>query len=168
MQQISPRLSAGFSMFAASKLPPEPPLPAPMIMCISSMNTMLLGSAENAAMICFIRSSKSPRNFVPATSVATSRFQIVLSASTSGTSPSMMRLANPSTITVLPTPGSPVMITLCLLRRATIWQICSTSRSRPIRGSMRPACALALRLMQYCCNISIALFSSIMDSGEVS
>ena len=45
----------------------------------------------------------------------------VLSRSPSGTSPRTMRWARPSTIAVLPTPGSPISTGLFLVLRERIW-----------------------------------------------
>ena len=47
--------------------------------------------------------------------------KIVLSFSPSGTSPRTMRCARPSTIAVLPTPGSPISTGLFLVLRERIW-----------------------------------------------
>ena len=62
------------------------------------------------------RSSNSPRYFAPATSAPRSSATIRLSLSPSGTSPRTMRWASPSTIAVLPTPGSPISTGLFLVR----------------------------------------------------
>ena len=69
-------------------------------------------------------------------------------ASTSGTSPSTMRLARPSAIAVLPTPGSPTYSGLFLVRRHRIWMVRSISSSRPISGSIFPAIAFLFRFTQ--------------------
>jgi hypothetical protein len=57
----------------------------------------------------------------------------------SGTSPLAMRSARPSTIAVLPTPGSPISAGLFLVRRARIWTVRRISSSRPITGSSLPS-----------------------------
>ena len=46
-----------------------------------------------------------------------------------------MRSASPSTIAVLPTPGSPISTGLFLVRRASTWMVRRISSSRPITGS---------------------------------
>ncbi len=74
--------------------------------------------------------------------------KIVLLTSTSGTSPSTMRLARPSAIAVLPTPGSPTYSGLFLVRRHRIWIVRSISVSRPISGSILPAVAFLFRFTQ--------------------
>ena len=52
-----------------------------------------------------------------------------------------MRNAKPSTIAVLPTPGSPMSIGLFFLRRLKIWLTRSISTSRPMIGSSFPSSA---------------------------
>ena len=74
---------------------------------------------------------------------------MVQSVSTSGTLPSTIRRASPSAIAVLPTPASPTYSGLFLRRRHRISMVRSTSSLRPISGSMRPSCAMRLRLVVY-------------------
>ncbi|SKU14107.1 Uncharacterised protein [Mycobacteroides abscessus subsp. abscessus] len=67
----------------------------------------------------------------------------------SGTSPATMRCARPSTMAVLPTPGSPISTGLFLVRRL---KTCTTRRisvSRPITGSSLPSRARAVRSVEY-------------------
>ena len=85
-----------------------------------------------------IRSSKSPRYLVPATIAGKSRVMIRLSARASGTRPSTMRCASPSTTAVLPTPASPIRQGLFLERLERICNSRSVSCSRPMTGSSRP------------------------------
>ena len=59
--------------------------------------------------------------------------------------PSTMRCASPSAIAVFPTPVSPTKIGLFLRRRARIGTARSSSASRPISGSRRPARARSVR-----------------------
>ena len=116
MQCSSPRASAGFNRLDASMAPS--PLPAPISVCISSMNRMMPPSAEvTSARTAFSRSSNSPRYFAPAMSAPRSSDSSVLSLMLSGTSPLRMRSARPSTMAVLPTPGSPISTGLFLVRR---------------------------------------------------
>ena len=56
----------------------------------------------------------------------------------SGTSPSTMRRASPSTIAVLPTPGSPMSTGLFFVRRDSTWMTRRISSSRPMTGSSLP------------------------------
>ena len=50
-----------------------------------------------------------------------------------------MRIARPSTMAVLPTPGSPISTGLFLVRRASTWMVRRISSSRPITGSSLPS-----------------------------
>jgi hypothetical protein len=65
-----------------------------------------------------------------------------LSLRPSGTSPSTMRRARPSTMAVLPTPGSPMSTGLFLVRRDSTWMTRRISSSRPMTGSSLPWRAL--------------------------
>ncbi len=113
MQCSSPRASAGLSMLPASIAPSA--LPAPTIVCSSSMNRMMRpSSAATSFSTAFSRSSNSPRYLAPASRPAMSSDSTRLSFSVSGTSPSTMRCARPSTMAVLPTPGSPISTGLFL------------------------------------------------------
>ena len=91
------------------------------------------------------RSSNSPRYFEPASSEPMSRAITRRSRSDSGTSPSTMRWARPSTIAVLPTPGSPIRTGLFLVRRESTWITRRISSSRPMTGSSLPCSASAVR-----------------------
>ena len=130
----SPRASGGLSMLAASIAPSAPP--APTTVCSSSMNRITSPSDSRTSSITDCsRSSNSPRNFAPASSMPMSSAIIRLPRRFSGTSPSLIRCARPSAIAVLPTPASPMITGLFLVRRL---RICSTRRisvSRPITGS---------------------------------
>ena len=140
----SPRARAGLSMFAASIEPS--PAPAPTTVCSSSMK-MISSSpcARISSMTFFSRSSKSPRYLVPATMPPRSIWTRRLSRSVSGTSPSTIRCAMPSTIAVLPTPGSPMSTGLFFVRLDSTSIVCSISCSRPTTGSTRPSRASAVR-----------------------
>ncbi len=59
----------------------------------------------------------------------------------SGTSPSMIFLAKPSTMAVLPVPGSPTRTGLFLVRLERIWVMRRISSSRPMTGSILPCWA---------------------------
>ena len=65
----------------------------------------------------FNRSSNSPLYFAPANSDPKSKDKTRLPFKPSGTSPLTIRCAKPSTIAVLPTPGSPISTGLFLVRR---------------------------------------------------
>ena len=147
-QCSSPRASAGFNRFEASIAPSA--LPAPTSVCISSMNRMTLPAAEvTSESTAFSRSSNSPRYFAPAISAPMSSAISCLSLSVSGTSPSTMRCASPSTMAVLPTPGSPISTGLFLVRRDSTWMVRRISSSRPMTGSSLPARASAVRSRAY-------------------
>ena len=72
-----------------------------------------------------------------------------LPLSVSGTSPLTMRCARPSTMAVLPTPGSPISTGLFLVRRCRIWIVRRISSSRPITGSSLPSRARSVRSIVY-------------------
>ena len=67
----------------------------------------------------------------------------------SGTSPLTIRCASPSTIAVLPTPGSPISTGLFLVRRCKTWIVRRISSSRPITGSSLPCPASAVKSRVY-------------------
>jgi hypothetical protein len=121
-------------------------LPAPTTVCSSSMNRMICPSlAATSFSTAFSRSSNSPRYLAPAISApmssATTRFDF----SPSGTSPRTIRCASPSTIAVLPTPGSPISTGLFFVRRLSTWMTRRISSSRPITGSSLPWAAICVR-----------------------
>src|SRR5437667_242096 len=140
----SPRASAGLSMLEASTAPSA--APAPTRVCSSSMKTMYLPSALVISFRTALRrSSNSPRYFVPATSAPRSSPTKCLFLSESGTSPFTIRCASPSTIAVLPTPGSPISTGLFLVRRDSTCITPRSSASRPITASSVPfrACSVS-------------------------
>ena len=134
----SPRASIGLSMLPASIAPSA--APAPTTVCSSSTNSRIRPSAAfTSVSTALSRSSNSPRYLAPATSEPMSRAKTVLSRSPSGTSPRTIRWARPSTIAVLPTPGSPISTGLFLVLRDRIWITRRISASRPMTGSSLPA-----------------------------
>ena len=149
----SPRASAGFRMLEASMEPPE--APAPTMVCSSSMNRMTLPPAAATSLsTAFRRSSNSPRYLAPATMALISSSMSSRSRRVEGTSPATMRCARPSTMAVLPVPGSPMSTGLFFVRRestCTVWRISST---RPITGSSLPSRARSVRLRPYCLSAS--------------
>mmetsp|Transcript_56358 Transcript_56358/g.142541 ORF Transcript_56358/g.142541 Transcript_56358/m.142541 type:complete len:330 (+) Transcript_56358:2061-3050(+) len=106
---------------------------------------MMLPSFFISWMMFLRRSSNSPRYLVPDSSIPRSNSMIRLSINISGTSPSTMRLANPSAMAVLPTPGSPMSTGLFFCRRARIWMARSISSSLPTNGSISPSAAFCVR-----------------------
>ncbi len=137
MLRSSPRARAGFRMFAASIAPS--PFPAPTSVWISSIKRTMRPSERVTSFITdFKRSSNSPLYFAPATSAPMSSEYTSLSLRFSGTSPRIILSASPSTIAVLPVPGSPISIGLFLVRRESICSTLLISSSRPITGSSLP------------------------------
>ena len=120
IMRSSPRASIGLIMLPASIAPSA--LPAPTIVWSSSMKVMTSPSASVISLrTAFSRSSNSPRYLAPATMLPRSRLMRRLSFRPSGTSPSTMRRARPSTMAVLPTPGSPISTGLFFVRRESTW-----------------------------------------------
>ncbi len=122
--------------------------PAPMMVCSSSINSRTSLRAQTSSITFLMRSSNSPRYFVPATMAGMSRTKICLSRMTSGTSPLTMRCASPSTMAVLPTPGSPIRQGLFFVLLPRICTMRRISSSLPTTGSSLPsaACWVKLRL----------------------
>ena len=140
----SPRASIGFSRLAASTAPSA--APAPTIVWSSSMNRTIWPSAAwTSFSTAFKRSSNSPRYLDPASRAPMSSAITRRSRRLSGMSPATIRWARPSTIAVLPTPGSPISTGLFLVRRESTWITRRISSSRPITGSSLPCSASAVR-----------------------
>jgi len=143
-QRNSPRASAGLSMLEASTEPSE--APAPTTVWISSMNRIIWPSAlVTSFKTAFSLSSNSPRYFAPAIKAPISKPTTRLSFKFSGTSPLTMRCAKPSTMAVLPTPGSPIKTGLFFVRRDSTCMMRRISSSRPITGSNDPFLANSLK-----------------------
>ena len=83
-----------------------------------------------------------------------SRLKIVLSRSPSGTSPLLIRWARPSTMAVLPTPGSPTRTGLFLVFLDRIWMTRLISASRPMTGLSLPLAASSTRSRPYLASAS--------------
>ena len=132
----SPRASAGLSMLEASMAPSA--APAPTSVCSSSMKRMMFLFWAISFMTALSRSSNWPRYLVPAMTAAMSSDSTRWSRSTSGQSPLAMSSASPSTMAVLPTPGSPISTGLFFLRRARISMTRSISLARPMVGIELP------------------------------
>ncbi len=154
----SPRASAGFSMFEASIAPSA--APAPTTVWSSSMKTIIWSPFSRISSITFFRrSSNSPRYFVPAIIPARSSATRRRPARVSGTSSFTIRCAMPSTIAVLPTPGSPISTGLFFVRRDRISTVCSISSARPITGSSLPSRASSVRSRLYSSTVFVVLRS---------
>ena len=130
----SPRESMGFNRLPASMLPSV--RPAPTMLCSSSMNKrILLSDFLISPSTAFRRSSNSPRYFAPAISAPISSENTLRSRRLSGTSPRTIRMASPSAMAVLPTPGSPMSTGLFLVLRVRMRMTLRISLSRPMTGS---------------------------------
>eukprot|EP01033_Poteriospumella_lacustris_P001335 gene1334-gene1596 len=92
----------------------------------------------------FRRSSNSPWYLAPAIKAPISR-ENRRQFKDSGTSPLIIRCARPSTIAVLPTPGSPIKTGLFLRRRARTLMTRRISSSLPMTGSNFPCSANAVK-----------------------
>ena len=148
MQCNSPRASAGLIIFAASMAPSA--LPAPIKVCISSMNKIISPAAVVISFkIAVRRSSNSPRYLAPAIKAPKSNAIRRLFCRDSGTSPLTMRKAKPSAMAVLPTPGSPIKTGLFLVRRESTCIARRISSSRPMMGSIPPERARSVRSKAY-------------------
>ena len=132
-------------------------LPAPMIVCSSSMKRTTLPAALTSSSAFFKRSSNSPLYFAPASMPVISSATKRLFFNKSGILPSTMRWAKPSAIAVLPTPGSPISTGLFLV---LLHNICITrliSSSRPMIGSKRPSAATSVRSRPYLSSTGVFL-----------
>ena len=133
MQCSFPRANAGLRILAISK---DPSLePVPIIVCISSINNIILECSSISFIKFFILSSNSPLNFVPDNKEDKSRDNKVNISIPSGTCFSMILLLIPSAIAVLPTPGSPIKIGLFFVLLDKICIALLISASLPIMGS---------------------------------
>ena len=149
-------------MLAKSRLPP-PPAPAPFMVCASSMNRIQFFFVSNAAITSLSFSSNSPRYFDPASKLPISNPQTSKFCKNLGTLLSLISVARPSAMAVLPTPGSPTISTLLLKRLANTVTISSSSVSRPITGSSLSSCASLLILIQCSSSTSSACSTCIFD-----
>ena len=157
--------SAGFSRLLASSVPPLA-APAPISVCISSINKIASGRSASCFITAFKRCSKSPLYLVPASNAPISSEYTVAFANISGISLPTMRLAKPSAMAVLPTPASPTSSGLFLRRRHKVCMTRSSSGARPISGSILPAATCAFRLRVNCSKAPVGVPSaSTSDSA---
>ena len=116
--------------------------PAPTNRWISSMKRIILPSESFISFkTAFNLSSNSPRYLAPAIRAPISRDHIVFPFRLFGTSPLIIRVASPSIMAVLPTPGTPTKTGLFLVFLDSILVILRISSSRPIMGSIFPSLA---------------------------
>ena len=106
---------------------------------------MMSGFSRSSLMMLRMRSSNCPRYFVPATTLDMSRLTMRLPNSTRATFRSLMRVAKPSTMALLPTPGSPISTGLFFFLLDRICARRSISVSRPTTGSSLPSLAARVR-----------------------
>ena len=139
-----PRARAGFRILAASKVESMPD-PDPIMVCSSSIKRITWPSSSMSWMILFIRSSKSPRKRVPATTFMRSNSRTRICAISAGTLPLATRWARPNARAVFPTPASPTNTGLFFVLRLRIWIMREISASRPITGSSWPARAISVK-----------------------
>ena len=154
----SPRAKAGLNMLLASNEPLA--LPAPTKVWISSTKRMMSRLFSNSLRMALIRSSNWPRYLVPATMEPMSSMTTRLSNKVRGTRCCTMRMAKPSAMADLPTPGSPINIGLFFLRRLRIWAMRSNSRSRPTMGSRRLSSAALVRSRPKLSKTGVLLFAA--------
>ena len=111
--------------------------PVPTIVWISSINIIILPSDFFTSLSTFSNlSSNSPLYLAPAIKEAILSSHITLSFKERGTSPFTILSASPSTIAVLPTPGSPIRTGLFFVFLDKIRVIERISSSLPITGSI--------------------------------
>ena len=156
MHWNSPLLSAGLSMFAASMVPCA--LPAPMMVCISSMKRITSGLSFSSFMMLRILSSNCPLYFVPATTFAMSSVTILLFQSRRLVLCRTILVASPSTIALFPTPGSPISMGLFFFLRHSICVMRSISLSLPTTGSSSPCSAAFVRSVPKPSRTGVLLF----------
>src|SRR5829696_3920015 len=167
-RRSSPRARAGLSMFEASIEPSA--APAPTTVCSSSIKMICSSEASlTSSMTFFRRSSNWPRYCVPATRPDRSSANTRLPERVSGTSSFTILCASPSTIAVLPTPGSPIRTGLFLVLLERISIVVSTSSARPMTGSSFPSLAILVRSRLYSSSVGVGLGGSRVSplAGQV-
>ena len=131
--------------------------PAPTIVWISSMNNITSPAFFTSFKAFLILSSKSPLYLAPATIPDISSVTTLLSFKFSGTSPSIIFSASPSTTAVLPTPGSPIKHGLFFVLLDRICIILSISFLLPITGSSFPSDACFVKSTPNWFNVGVEL-----------
>ena len=144
---IVPSASEGFKIFAA--FIEWSASPAPIILCISSITSIIFPAVLHSSIIDFILASNCPLNCVPATIAVISNKNTSLVKSLAGTLPSAILKASPWAIAVLPTPGSPIKQGLFLVLLFNICITLAISFSLPITLSISLFLALLVKLVPY-------------------
>ena len=138
----------------ASIAPSAPP--APIIVCISSINKSILPESIISDITFLILSSNSPLYFEPAIIPDKSRVTTLLLSRVSGTEPAIIDCAKPSTTAVFPTPGSPIrqglFFVLLLKTCITLFISCSL----PITGSSLPCLASSVKSLEYLSKVAVS------------
>ena len=123
--------------------------------------------SRTSSMTFLRRSSNWPLYWVPATMPERSSCTTRLSERVSGTSSLTTLWAMPSTMAVLPTPGSPIRTGLFLVRLLRTSMVLSTSSARPITGSSLPSRAIWVRSRLYSSRVGVELAGSSRLSAGV-
>ena len=118
---------------------------------------------SNSFITAFMRSSNWPRYFVPATRDAKSKVTILLSKRTLLTFFSMIFNARPSTMAVLPTPGSPIKTGLFFFLLDNTCATRSISFSLPMTGSSLPSLASFVRSLPKLSKTGVFCLSACCD-----
>ena len=116
------------------------------------------GFCSNSFSRARIRSSNCPRYFVPATMAVMSRLTTRLLKSTGDVLCLAISCANPSTMALLPTPGSPINIGLFFFRRPRISMTRRISLSLPTTGSSFPSLAACVKSVEKLSRIGVLPF----------
>ena len=106
---------------------------------------MMSGFCSSSFNRALMRSSNCPRYFVPATMPVMSRFTTRLPKSTGDVCLLAIICARPSTIALLPTPGSPMSMGLFFFLRHSISTTRCISFALPTTGSSFPSRAACVR-----------------------
>ena len=137
IMRSSPRASIGLSMLPASMAPSAAPGADHGVQLVDEGDDLALGVGDllehGLQALLELAAVLGARHHRPRSRVTRRLF-----FRPSGTSPSTMRRARPSTMAVLPTPGSPMRTGLFLVRRDSTWMTRRISSSRPMTGSSLP------------------------------
>ena len=146
---------------SGAPIPPAAPPPTPTTVCNSSIKSIIRPPASIIESLMVLSlPSNSPLTPAPAIRAAISSESIFFDSNDCGTSAATICCARPSTITVFPTPASPIKTGLFFLRRDSICITLSISFSLPITGSSSPFLASSIRSTVYSFKTSSLLSSS--------
>jgi hypothetical protein len=129
---------------------------------------MILSAWAISFITIFNLSSNCPRYLVPAIKAPRSKEIIFLPMRVSGISPETIFWQRPSTIAVLPTPGSPIITGLFLILLPKTCNTLSISSSLPITGSRRFSLAIKVRSRPNSSRAGVALrFSRVWTNDFI-